>query len=478
MHPQRFLEAYPEYATIESLPPRSFKSEAVPGFATELSELFIPTWEKGLMLGHHIEGFLRQDPNDGGALSPLSYTDAEGNTVKPRFEKDIRDYYRGIIQDGKAIGHGMRKIVNAAEESVLKECLDSHPNRRMPRKLSEIKDEDVTEGTLNRIRAVKLLTEEAAVEAAFHQLTLCFMPMWKPLLDGEWPKHHTNTSANYDKIWWITHVQQDIALHGMQELNRRRRMVSAEGQDNYFSKANSLARGFIEGKGAEFDVAIQLLEAVKQAMEADPELELTVIPAPPQFEASNYRNTAQKGQETHKPKNPNVDFLVINLRTRQVAGVQVKATRGGKERSYDIDSGRVTILYGEDIAPPIRVGEPNYRQFTKSGQPVIHQKLHPWYGRLCVAIMQDVPTYGPDAARVFKWRDVQNGFSAKDGSRLSQKPNGVVELPVFKNQMRMLARVALTNSGEVDRPDWRSMQRDLGNPAIDKILAEVGVVKS
>ncbi|QQS17980.1 hypothetical protein IPL68_04990 [Candidatus Saccharibacteria bacterium] len=327
------------------------------------------------------------------------------------------------------------------------------------------------------------MAEEAGVETAFHQMTLSFMPMWQSMLDGEWPRRNVNEPREKDKFWWITKVQQDLAMHGVQELNRRMKMAMGAGQENFFSKANSSARGFLEGKGAELDVAILLLEMVKQAMIENPELELTVIPAPPQFEKSDYREMAT---DEEKPKNPNVDFLVINLRTHQVAGVQVKSTRGGKEAQYDTQSGRVTILYGEDIAPPVMIGVPNYNQFTRSGKPVIHQKPHSWYGRLCVDIMQSLPTYGMDAARVFPFRIEHQGFSRRDGSSRPRLPGEQIELAVHKAQMKLLVRAVLSHANSIIGAEWpsekikgqsqaqTSLRSDKVQPAIQRILAEVG----
>lgn len=480
MQPKEFLQPYPLNATIQTLPPRPITSKTEPAFATTATEALKPAWEQALALGSYVEGFLLQPPSADGSLAPLSMTTPQGETVAPSFDRGMRGYFddiENIIYDGS---HDLRLKGGAVKTEILRYIRENSENGAYPRSFADIEDKDIRGVVLERIQDIARIGAELRGEAKFHLLTMCMMPMWKPLLDGEWPKHNSNQGERYDRTWWITRAQQDIAMHGMRELNHRRKMVEAKGQENYFSKAFAPVRLLTEGSGAEYDVAIQLLEAVKQAMIEDPELELTVIPAPPQFEQSIFtQNPSPNGE---KPKNPNVDFLVINLRTHEVAGVQVKNSRSTKaEQKYDTESGRVTILYGEDIAEPVSIKTPNTNQFTKDGKPVMHTQSHSWFGRLSTAVMKEIPTYGPDAARVFPWRENPEGFSRKDGSRKFSPPGRRSEVSAFRNQMKLLARAAVEHAVLGAGANWdrdsslaAMLTQSVKVPAIKKILAEVG----
>lgn len=143
----------------------------------------------------------------------------------------------------------------------------------------------------------------------FHRLNACMVPQW--LLES-----HRDSKEYKEVLGYCGRISQDkLALEAMTAYISRERQANYKSQFMYFDAKNSATRSALEGALNEFDAAIVLLEIGRKN-------DLTILPAPPQFERS-------------KSKGLNVDFVVIGPE-QSVIGVQAKTnvTKNVVER-YD-----------------------------------------------------------------------------------------------------------------------------------------------
>lgn len=503
MQPDEFLKPYPreataeettaEEATADKVPPRAIVSEILPDLAETVAKSVKTAWEEGLELGKLVRAYLEQDPNTPAPLS-ASKDIAPFDTVAQRYDRAIPEIYREMRKSINPLLDDVAKTARSDLEEILRQDNELPDDfHRLP--LGELGDTysnsgEATRAVFARVREAVRITGEADSQLSYHQLNQCMLPMWRSLLDGLDPKE-----SREEKLAWIERVQTEIALLGTQVLIRRQSIIDKYGQKVYFSGASPLTpmRETLAGSGAEYDVAIQLLEMIKQAMIKDESLNLTVIPAPPQFEQTDhYKTVVEPGS---KALNPNADFLVINLNTHQVTGVQVKAgggnNRQAKKAEEHYDLSRVTLLYGMDISPPIRVKIPNKNQRTARGELNAPERLFFWSGQLAIALAMKANTYGPESRRKAPWGQRQpDGYSRKDGrqnpannhpeenqSRLGRNPRLAVQ-----GLARGVLRHTVKHGTWPDASAKELLQKSQNNPDIpgmrerlEEILAEVGV---
>jgi hypothetical protein len=124
----------------------------------------------------------------------------------------------------------------------------------------------------------------------------------------------------------------------------------------------------LTGAMQEFDGMIATLNWAKKYPN------LTVVPAPPQFEHS----TGGKGT------NANADSLVIDFVNDRIVGVQVKTFADAKTRQrYDPD--RIVVIDSEDLGNVHVI--PDKKDKTK-------QVTKPWPGLIAAARVEAIPTKG------------------------------------------------------------------------------------
>lgn len=248
--------------------------------------------------------------------------------------------------------------------------------------------------------------ERAANYFTFHVFNACMSPMWHRFVHGDWPNADRRSQA---KIGCITWTQQAIARTAMRLFGRRQGVLERQGKASYFfeSAKMNLVRKSFEGKGTESDVAILTLEVVRQATLEDPSLNLIVLPAPPQLDSSDFRQRAA----AKTVKNPNIDFLLIDLDSNEVGGIQAKAWDGNRrfERKYDTAE-RVLIVSGSsDLQNRVRIPLDGNDVQEAHATPAA-AKLFSWSGSLCVSIMTDFSCPGASSYKRKMAERVQQGI--------------------------------------------------------------------
>lgn len=438
MQGEKFLDAYEPNPEIES-PKDNF------------DEIVHPLEVAGHMLGEWAFTYLGQPPTEDKELVGLTVC-PPGEDKPPTFE-DFMRYYEW--RKDSNVGTQLSRLQREMFTDIAKAVKGDH--------ISLEQAEELANDTVMEY-------EQAVRKNTFHDLTACMTPMWQPILDGKWPDPGPD---GFDKYWWITRAQRDIAGNSIQALERRRKHAKVEGELNYFSPRVGITRSTVEGRGTEFDVAINLLEIIKRAMREherkhpeEPSLELTVIAAPPQFEAADYRRLGgERGEED--PKNPNVDFLIMNLRTHEVVGVQAK-TRGhpNVDAKYDTAE-RVSMMDGKAFGNTIKVDVPQ-----KKNPDLISQREFAWSGGLAVRMLLDMPNHGPDTSLVRSQKQPAH-FPHRGKKRRGSPPSRRGPEP---NQFReSRRRIAHEISRQNEGTNWINSVEDVARrPESAVILKRVG----
>jgi len=377
---------------------------------TPLEKVVAPLDEAAHVFGEWTHAYLSQAPAADGSMNGIEKL--PGADRSPKFDMDFRNYFDWV---NDKVG-GIRSKISSQRRTDRGEVADLRTQAREGLKtgiITEAEAEQIRVQAKDRESTTIKEHEEAMRKYNWHVLNMSMAPLWKPLMDGEWPK----PGNGRDKFWWIERAQEGLAVQNMRVLQVRHQ-EAINDPTTYFGPENGRMRAFNEGLGAEYEDAILLLEVVKQAMLEDPSLELTVIPASPQFESSDYKRIAK--ERGHEPINTNADFLIINLRTHEVVGWQSKTRL--QERvvnSYDTAERLVmssTIDNGNVVRVPMRRME--------NGREVVTERTFPWIGGLAVQKALELPTYGPDVAvqsRIL-FGDDSRGFNKSGNYANKTKP--------------------------------------------------------
>ncbi len=199
----------------------------------------------------------------------------------------------------------------------------------------------------------------ASNELNFHRLNRAMLGMWEPIFDPIY----------FDKT--VDHQQHNrfakdyLAIQGLYYYNQREKLAGSEADFAFFEKANADKRASFEGMVHEFDAAIVLLDFVRKHPE------LTVVPAPSQFEHSDN-------------KSHNADFVVVSKEGATV-GVQIKSIVEQKHiDTYDPD--RIVLIDArKDLG-----NELFKRTERKSSTP--HRVS--WAGIICAQQVESIVTQG------------------------------------------------------------------------------------
>ena len=127
---------------------------------------------------------------------------------------------------------------------------------------------------------------------------------------------------------------------------------------------------YLTGMIQEFDAAIILLEFARS------QPNLTIVPAPLQFEHSNRRR--------------NVDFVVANVIDQRAVGVQVK-TNARRETVEGADKRRVVFVDGTTDLGNVKA----MRIDTTSSR----ERVRPWPGIIAAKRVEGVPSHGKSLTR-------------------------------------------------------------------------------
>jgi len=195
-------------------------------------------------------------------------------------------------------------------------------------------------------------------ELNFHSLNMCMGLMWLPMHEGNW------TLNPKERCVAISHTQDILAIRGLNAYWQREQISGIKQDYAYFSDKNNERRATFEGVLNEFDAAIVLLEVIKRRPD------LTVLPAPLQFEKSRHKTA--------------VDFVVVSI-AGQAIGVQMKSLLlSGTKDTYDSD--RVVCLDAK-----IDFGNVLARRTTPGKS---HVKQVGWAGIICAQRVKQINTIG------------------------------------------------------------------------------------
>jgi|GEM_PF-6925180 len=405
-------------------------------------------------LGEWVYSYLSQAPEADGSMSGVK-EHLPGTDRSPSFNGDFKKYVEWFRENAGIV----RGDINTAWREA-KSAIDTVFES------GEITGEVAAEYG----RQTDIAKTEAYAKYNWHIIATAMAPMWKPIIDGTWPEPGPQ---NHDKYWWIHRAQENLALQSMYYVRRRHEAVQNE---EYFQPSSGPVRGRNEGFGAELEDGQLLLKVVEEAMlendrarEQDPtipELDLTVIPAPPQFESSDFKRIA-KEQGRENPKNPNADFLIINCRTHEVVGWQSKTHLQQKVvKGYDTDE-RIIMSGTIDIGNRVRIRIPNERGKGET------ESSFPWIGGLAVQKALEISTYGPDTVSQFQYLfgNSPQGFDKQGNYSHTVKPRRT-HINSIALSKRMAREIATNNHFDTD---WvTDIQQAAQRPEVIEALKRVG----
>lgn len=196
-------------------------------------------------------------------------------------------------------------------------------------------------------------------EINFHGLNRHMLDLWKPLRQGGWQSDAERRSS-------IDIAQNGLALAGFGHYRAREELLRAYGgTEDFFEPQNQRAYGSFTGAIQEYDAGIILIEFMRR----NPNV--TVVPAPMQFERTNSRT--------------NVDLLIIDFIGKRAVGAQVKTqVRHQHVEKYDKD--RVVLIDGAVDLENVRVMR------IKKGTS--KEALKPWPGIIATKCVERIKTSG------------------------------------------------------------------------------------
>jgi hypothetical protein len=195
-------------------------------------------------------------------------------------------------------------------------------------------------------------------EVSFSQLNEHMGDLWRPLVMGGWPK-------KMDRERTISLAMNSLAMEGLTSYLVREHYVKTHGSEGLYDPKSDFFINRFNGAMQEIDVAIVIMGIIRRHPN------LTVVPAPIQFESSN--------------SGANADLLVIDVKERRLVGVQTKTTvRHSTVEKYD--SSRIALIDGTIDLGNVRVVR------TKKGRSTTEPK--PWPGIVAASTVHSIPMYG------------------------------------------------------------------------------------
>ncbi|MGF7228571.1 MAG: hypothetical protein ACQR33_01150 [Candidatus Saccharibacteria bacterium] len=194
-------------------------------------------------------------------------------------------------------------------------------------------------------------------EVNFHALNENMGRLWSPLTRGRW--------ANGNRVDALNFSMNALAIEGMKLYAVRERFVQENIIEDLYIDENKDVLERFTGAVQEIDAAIIVIDAIRKHPN------LTVVPAPLQFERGN-------------PKT-NADLLVVDTEEKRMVGVQVK-TNVTKEDRERYDSSRVVLMDGNVDLGNVRVVR------TKKGRSTT--QLKPWPGIVATSRVDNIKMHG------------------------------------------------------------------------------------
>ncbi len=214
-----------------------------------------------------------------------------------------------------------------------------------------------------------LLTPDVGLRARnevnFHAMNRHMLGMWEPLTRGGW-------SSEERRREHITYAQSSLAVEGLFYYMSRQRIADADGSHAMFTPAYKELYERTTGIIQEVDAAIVLLDVVRRYRN------LTVVPAPMQFERSRQRRR-------------NVDFVVVDAEAGRAVGIQVKSKVNPKDFA-EADKDRVVFVDGDVDLGNVKAMR---TQRGKSDRRVVA-----WPGIIAARRMSLIKTHGKGRTQV------------------------------------------------------------------------------
>lgn len=193
-------------------------------------------------------------------------------------------------------------------------------------------------------------------EFNFNLMNFFMRSMWEPVFHGEW-----KTDAN--RRHRIQASQLDLAVAGSIFVNARHQYTDKYGSAAWFDERGvGVLNATITGILQEIDSAIVLLDVVRDHPS------WTIIPAPLNFERMG--------------KGDNVDFIVVDSKTQDVVGIQVK-TNLNQRTVRRANPERVVFLDGTQDLHNVKAVSTRYDDETK--------KEVAWPGLIAVWYITQLP---------------------------------------------------------------------------------------
>jgi len=238
-------------------------------------------------------------------------------------------------------------------------------------------------------------------EVNFLGLNYHMAGMWQPVINGSWNKGGNVTP--------IRHTLNGLALDGLLYYQYRENYLRRRGDEAFQSEASQFVFSRMEGAMQECDATIVLVNWVKSHPN------LTVVPAPAQFEHSSGR--------------ANADLVVVDTVEKRAVGVQVK-TKASEHVRRRYDPERIVVVDSEDLGNVRVLASKNKRG---------GEAPRPWPGIIAASRVLDIKTqqdqnFGPQAIQTILKR-------------------------------KMVARQILGNL----RVDYREVSREIGARILEKL---------
>ncbi len=190
----------------------------------------------------------------------------------------------------------------------------------------------------------------------FYALNEHMFELWNPLAHNTWPRNRAEI---------LRFSMDSMAFEGLKLYGIRERWVQENRSEELYTDENRDIVERVTGAMQEMDAAIVVMGAMRKHDN------ITVVPAPLQFERSN-------------PK-INADLLVIDTVEKRMVGVQVKSRVTNRDvELYDPE--RIVLLDGDTDLGNIRVLR------TKKGSSKTEVK--PWPGIIAASQVHNIKTHG------------------------------------------------------------------------------------
>jgi len=254
-------------------------------------------------------------------------------------------------------GRLLHARLNDAEPDTLPDTAAFHVYRRWGNGFHDLEDRALSD-PVNGIRVRN--------ELNFHAMNRLMLGMWEPVANGYW-------TSEKSRLGWISQSQDMLAYEGVHHYIAREHFIRDAGSHALFEAGADETRRVMNGVSQEFDAAIILLDFMRRHRD------ITVVPAPLQFERSN------------NPRR-NVDFIVHNFKEKRAVGVQVR-TSVKQEDFANADPDRVVFVDGIVDLGNVRAVR------TQKGRS--HERVVPWAGIIAAKRMDTIKTHGKNTVPQF-----------------------------------------------------------------------------